>query len=226
MAQCKEIEAEPAVPIEAVEPSIVPFVTKRAMKKARAEAERQMAAEQEAYRLQRKEAKKERRQADAAAKALAEAAARQAAWARPHATRIQCAVRCKLARSQRAMLHRRKVQHACFAAMRLWRQLMIRVLRGVMGWRLLLSAAARTAALKQQEPSSALAEVPRSRPNSLRMALQEGHWTRIRDSNHNVFKRKVMTAAGEARDSQTELKMGGSGVCNDALATARLSSRG
>lgn len=187
---------------EAVEPvERETAAAKRALKKARERAVKEAAAAEEAHRLQRKQAKKERRQVDAEAKLCAEMAAKKAEAARPHATRIQCAVRRLLARCQRAELHRRKVQRKCCAAMRMWRHLMCRILRDVQGLRLMLRAA-RTAAL-QPLPSSA--EVPKSRPSSLKAALVEGNWTQVRNSTHRVFKRAIMTSDGKVETQVTTL---------------------
>ena len=181
--------------------SAEPFVTKKAMKKARIEAVKAAEAEQEANRLQRKEAKKERRQAEAAAKVQAEVATREAEVARRASTRIQCAVRRRLAHCRRAELHRRKVQRKCFAVTRAWRHIFGRILRDVQGLSLLLQAA--NAKLGSSPP--ALAEISKTRPNSLKTALEAGNWTPLRDSNHHVFKRKVVTSEGVLKTQFTTL---------------------
>ena len=184
----------------------VPFVTKlaanKARAKARAEAEKQTLAEHEAFRLQRRNAKKERRQAELSARLLADTCTSPA-------IRIQCAIRrCnarRTARRYRAELHRqglqlqrRNRQLKSLKSVRLWRQLMTRVLRDVQGLSQLLQAASST--LKKPLP---VVKAQKSRPNSLKAALQEGNWTLARDSHHNIYKRRVLMADGQSRIQTT-----------------------
>ena len=189
----------------------VPFVTKRAAKKARAEADKQAAtekaeaekqtvAEHEAFRLQRRNAKKERRHAELSARLLADTCTSPA-------IRIQRAIRRCNARRYRAELHcqelqlqRRNLQLKSLKAVRLWRQLMGRVLRDVQGLSYLLQAASST--LKKPPP---VVKAQKSRPNSLKTALQEGNWTLARDSQHNIYKRRVLMADGQSRIQITGL---------------------
>ena len=189
----------------------MPFVTKKAMKKARVEAEKEAAAKEEEYKLQRKEAKKERRQAEAAAKAHAEdaekadaiarqVAARKAAIEERATTRIQRAVRGLLARRQRAKLQRRATLGKRFEAMKNWRHLLSFVFRE-QGFSLLLCAS-HAAAVKTP---TAQAELPKSRPGSLKTALKDGNWTHIRGSKHDVYKRMVMTSDGVEKPQYTTL---------------------
>lgn len=174
------------------------FVTKAAIKKEKERAAKEAAAAEEARKLQRKEAKKERRQAEATAKELAEAAAkeaekerraaaREARRTRPAAIRIQCAARRLNARRRCAELHRRKLQSKRFAAVRSWRQLLLGILRDVGGLHRLLLAA-NPAATKPAAPAE---EVRRSRPTTLKEALQDGNWTHVRGNNHDLYKRKA-----------------------------------
>lgn len=181
-----------------------PFVTRRAKKKARAEAVKAAEAEQEAYRQQRKETKKERRHADAAAKMRAEEAAKEAARLTSPAIRLQCAARRRIARCQRAELHRRMAQRKCFAVLRMWRHLLCRILRDVHGLSLLLRAAS---AVKESSSAFALANAPKcaDRPSTLTEALKKGNWTHLRDTNHHVFARKVVTSEGTVKTQFTTL---------------------
>ena len=180
----------------------VPFVTKRAAKKARAEAEKQAekqtVAEHEAFRLQRRNAKKERRHAELSARLLVDTCTSPA-------IRIQRAIRRCNARRYRAELHcqelqlqRRNLQLKSLKAVRLWRQLMGRVLRDVQGLSYLLQAASST--LKKPPP---VVKAQKSRPNSLKTALQEGNWTLLRNSQHNIYKRRVLMADGQSRIQTT-----------------------
>ena len=188
----------------------VPFVTKRATKKARveadkqaatekAEAEKQTAAKSEAFRLQRRDAKKGRRHAELSARL-------QADTCTSPAIRIQCAIRCCNARRHCAELHRQELQLHCrnlqlksLKAVRLWRQLMGHVLRDVQGLSHLLRATSSTL----KKPPPIVVKAQKSRPNSLKTALQEGNWTLARDSQHNIYKRKVVMADGQCRIQTT-----------------------
>ena len=174
------------------------FVTKAAMKKAKERAAKEAAAAEEARKLQRREAKKERRQAEATAKELADAAAKEAERerraaakearrTRPATIRIQCAARRFNARRRRAELHSRTLQSKRFAAVRRWRQMLLGLFRDVEGLRRLLLAANSAA----KKPAAPTEEARRSRPTTLKEALQDGNWTHVRGVNHNLYKRKA-----------------------------------
>lgn len=183
---------------------------KAAKKLELARAAKEEAAKEAARKLERKEAKKERRRADAADKELAEAAAKEAERerraaakearrTRPAAIRIQCAARQYSARRLRAELLRRMLQSKRFSALRRWRHLLLGLLRDVEGLRRLLRAA-QSAAEGLAVPDE---EKRRSRPNSVKEALQDGNWTLVRDSNHNVVRREVVKDDGQL-ETQTQ----------------------
>ena len=161
--------------------------------------------------LQRKEDKKQRQRAAAAAKELADAAAKQAeeeraaakkqavaaareaARTRPAAICIQCAARRFKARRCCNELRRRKLQAKRRAAWWNWGRLLIWTFRDVEGLRRLLRAA-NPALMKK--PAAQAEEAPTGRPVSLKAALHAGNWTKIRDSNHYVVRRKVLKTSG------------------------------
>lgn len=201
------------------------FVTKKAMKKAKAlereEAERKAIAEREAFVLRRKEDKKARRHQEQFAKAHREHAVRiqrafrrlRARWelaalqaSRQHAIRIQCAfrrLRRLRARQELAALHQREAQLKHFRVLKSWRQILHRCLRNVDDLSCLLQAAAAAHAL----PPPCLAEAPttpeKSSPRSVKDALVEGKWTLARQSNHYVYKRGVVMANGNFKIQTT-----------------------